>query len=231
LPTQNLVLRALIAADPRLRAEITPHVMRKGDVLIEAGQTIDRVYFPTSGLVSSTIPFESGEEVECMLSGRNGAIGALAAIGLEVAAVRSLCLTDGHSWSMPLPRLRAAVEAQPAIATVLDYVCRAQVHSGLRIGACNAVHGTAARLARWLLLANDLTDGAPIAVGQEDLGRLLGVQRSLINPLLGSLQAAQVISVGRARITVLDRAGLSAKVCSCHASLDVASRVMVNIPT
>jgi CRP-like cAMP-binding protein len=222
VPSRNRLLRRLVSLDGRLRAHLRPLEMRKGDVLIDAGETLSAIVFPATSLVSSRIPFETGEEVECMLSGRDSAIGLLATAGLRVSPLRSLCLTDGHACSMPLAHLAAAAEALPGIASVLEQACRAQVQFALRIGACNAVHTTGARLARWLLIASDLLDGAPIAISQEELGIVLGVRRTAINPLLQKLQTPGILSISRARISVLDRRRLSFQACSCHLSLSAA---------
>ena len=53
--------------------------------------------------------------------------------------------------------------------------------------ACNAFHPIQERAARWLLTAQDRA-GDRIELTQEALAGLLGVQRTTVNAVVGSLQ-------------------------------------------
>lgn len=181
---------------------------------------MDRVYFLTSGLVSARVPFESGHEIECVLGGRNTVIGAMAALGLDASVTRVVSLFDAKGWSMPVASLRAAVVRSPAIEQVMQVGCHAQMSFAVLVGACNAVHGAERRLARWLVLADDLMNGEDLPLRQEDLSMSLGLQRSAVNPVLQRLQADGLISVGRGRIGILDAHGLAERACSCHRTLE-----------
>jgi Mn-dependent DtxR family transcriptional regulator len=46
---------------------------------------------------------------------------------------------------------------------------------------------------------------------------MLGVRREGVTEAAGNLQAAGLIEYSRGRISVLDRAGLEARVCECYA--------------
>ncbi len=50
-----------------------------------AGDAIERVYFPTSGLISLVIATESSELAEAGLVGREGAVGLQSAFGPRTA--------------------------------------------------------------------------------------------------------------------------------------------------
>lgn len=51
---------------------------------------------------------------------------------------------------------------------------------------------------------------------QELIANMLGVRREGVTEAVGKLQQAGLIEYGRGRITVLDRAGLEARVCECY---------------
>ena len=51
---------------------------------------------------------------------------------------------------------------------------------------------------------------------QELIADMLGVRREAVSQQAGRLQDAGLISYHRGRFTVLDRAGLEARVCECY---------------
>jgi hypothetical protein len=54
-------------------------------VLFEAGDSIDATYFPTSAVISIVVALSSGQLVEAAMVGRDGVVGAGAAL-------------DGNFW-------------------------------------------------------------------------------------------------------------------------------------
>ena len=81
--------------------------------------------------------------------------------------------------------------------------------------ACNALHLTAARLARWLLILDEAAGGADIHVTQAYLAEMLGVQRTSVNAAARSLHDSGGLRFVRGRVRILDRAVLEARACEC----------------
>jgi CRP-like cAMP-binding protein len=65
-----------------------------------------------------------------------------------------------------------------------------------------------ARLARWLLMADDRIDGGEVPLTHKFLGIMLGVQRPAVTVAVQALEEAGLISAGRKVITIIDRRGL-----------------------
>jgi biotin operon repressor len=84
--------------------------------------------------------------------------------------------------------------------------------------ACNALHATESRLARWLLQTRDRIDSDVLPLTQEFLSQMLGVRRTTVNLVARQLEQAGVIKNRRGRIVVLDRKGLEDVACECYAS-------------
>lgn len=95
-----------------------------------------------------------------------------------------------------------------------DYLL-AQVQQSV---ACNAFHSIQQRAARWLLTAQDRA-GDRIELTQEELAGLLGVQRTTVNAVVGTLHDEGLIDLRRGRVIVNDRAGLSRRSCECYMTL------------
>jgi CRP-like cAMP-binding protein len=163
--------------------------------------------------------FKAGEQIECLLVGRTGALGALAAIGFSRAVALTVCHFDSHAWRIPAERMRAAVRQSPVIAQALWNCSQAHIGYGLRVGACNGLHTLEQRLARWLLCASQLLETAEVRLPQDVLADVLGAQRSSINPLLQRFQRAGIISVSRSKLEILDRDGMQRRACECYTAL------------
>lgn len=65
------------------------------------------------------------------------------------------------------------------------------------------------RLARWLLLCQDRLDSEVVPLTHEFLAVMLGVRRPGVTIALNTLEAANIISNDRARITIIDRPKLN----------------------
>jgi CRP-like cAMP-binding protein len=191
-------------------------------VLKLGGATLDRVYFPTQGLISSRAVLQSGHQIECSLIGSTNALGALAALGFDHEIAHFVCLTDGSALTVALPNLVAAMRAAPAIERVLTLFCFAQMGYAVRAGVCSAMHSSEQRLARWLATASELLGYSELRLPQEELAGVLGLQRSVVNPALQKLKSDGVIDLARGRIQILDADRLGRRACECCAPLRTA---------
>jgi len=82
--------------------------------------------------------------------------------------------------------------------------------------ACNGAHGLKERLARWLLMMRDRSDGDELPITQSLLAEMLGVQRPTITNAARELEHAGLIERGRRQVTILDRKALAQASCECY---------------
>src|SRR4030095_8546317 len=88
-----------------------------------------------------------------------------------------------------------------------------------RTGACTACHTVEQRLSRWLLTCSDVLESDEIALPQDVFAKMLGVQRTSVNPALRALQAVGAVALGRSRVTIRDRKVLSWHACECYETM------------
>ena len=91
--------------------------------------------------------------------------------------------------------------------------------TAIRNGACNACHSVEQRLSRWLLTCSDVLESDEIALSQDVFAKMLGVQRTSVNPTLRALQAAGAVALARSRVAIRDRAELNRHACECYQAM------------
>ena len=221
LVSRNLVLREFGPDLDLIRGDLVRTRLCAGQVLNEPEEEIRNVYFLAEGVVSKLGVFENGQEVECVLAGRDSAIGCLSAIGLTTALTRDVNIFDAQAWSIPSKRLGWACRQSPLIARAVTKCGQAQMRYAIRVGACSALHGIEQRLARWLLTCSSLLERPDLGLRQELFAKVLGAQRSSVSPMLQRFQSDGLIELGRLRLTIVDREGLKRRACECYAALDL----------
>jgi len=82
--------------------------------------------------------------------------------------------------------------------------------------ACNRLHSTEQRFARWLLMAGTRLESDDIPMTHEFLSSMLGVCRTGVTEVATKLRRAGLIRYHHGEITILDREALEAIACECH---------------
>jgi hypothetical protein len=68
-----------------------------GSIIAETGQSIERVYFPTSGVVSLVVELEVGDMIETAMVGRDGVVNGMSALDGKVALHRGIIQVAGNA--------------------------------------------------------------------------------------------------------------------------------------
>ena len=193
--------------------------LSQGVVCYEAGDRIDRVYFPISGMISLLVAGRNGEIVETGIIGREGAAGLHSALGERRSYNRVTIQIPGHFAVISAAKFEQAVSnSAPLRDLVLRYV-ETRWAEAQQIAACNAIHSGSPRLCRWLLQAADRTGSDHVPLTQEYLANMLGVRRTTVTLLAQELQERGAIRYSRGRITLLDRQMLEASSCDCYEAI------------
>ena len=85
--------------------------------------------------------------------------------------------------------------------------------------ACNASHSVERRMCRWILRMRDLAESDQLTLTQEFLAQMIGVRRSSVSIVAGTLQKARLIQYRRGNIRILDVEGLRDGCCECYGAV------------
>jgi CRP-like cAMP-binding protein len=219
---QSSVCNQLLA---RLSTEdfawIIPHA-RRADMpfratLHAAGEPIVSAIFPEHGYASMLATLEDGDAAEVGMIGPEGVIGLPLVFGTDRSSVEAMVQGGGSAIQVPAEIFQRMLDERPtARAQILRYAMAFNVQVTMT-AACNGRHLVEQRLARWLLMAHDRTDGDEFAMTHEFLSTMLAVRRAGITVAAGGLQRAGHIRYEQGRIRVIDRSGLESAACECHA--------------
>ncbi len=203
-----------------LRPSLVNVSLKSGELINDDQTPTERVLFPINSVISVVLGMANGDTAEVGIIGCEGMTGLAIALGQSSVNQRSIVQIPNGAKCMPVEDLRAALESEPELKSyTLRYAQAVLIASG-RLGACNALHPTSERCARWLLMAQDRVGGSLILLTQEFLSQMLGVRRASVAIAASELQAAGFISYSRGHITVRNRLALESVTCECYAAME-----------
>jgi len=228
----NQLLASLPAPDldlllPQLRFVDLP----QETILFEAGDTISRIFFPHSGIVSLVVELGSGEMIEAAMIGREGVVGGLAALDSNVSVSQAIMQVAGAASAVDVDVVRRLAEQSNGFRTILIKHEQLLLAQSQQSAACNATHTLEARLSRWLLRCRDLIGGDDIALTQEFVAQMLGVRRTSVSIVANTLQQAGFIKYKRGQIRLLDVDGLRESACECYGAVKAVSDRLIGPPS
>ena len=215
---RNRLLRAL---PPNALEALLPHFeqvdLPLGATLIGQNQPITTAYFPENSYASLLATLEDRDVVEVGMIGHEGVVGLPLVFDTDRAPVEAMVQAAGSALAISAGAFRALVEEIPSFRKIMLRYAMAFHMQVTMTAACNSRHHVEQRLARWLLMAHDRSQGDTFPMTHEFLSMMLGVRRAGVTVAAGMLQKAGLINYAGGRITIADRLGLENAACECHA--------------
>jgi CRP-like cAMP-binding protein len=202
-----------------LRPSLVPTELKRNQTVYEPYEPFDKILFPIASIVSVVLDMSDGDTAEVGLVGREGMTGLPIVFGGSSAQQRAIVQVPDSAKYLSVSDLRQAVENEPELKAYSLRYAQAVMNTSAQISACNSLHVTNERCARWLLMAHDRVNDGVLRLTQEFLGQMLGVRRSGVNLAASALQEAGFITYSRGHITIRNRAGLESAACECYDSM------------
>ena len=227
-PRNRLLLAVPSRNLKRLMPELEHIRCERAQVLMDADSALDHVFFPDSGVVSVVAVYTDGAIIEMATVGREGFTDVQAILGAKRSSVQLLVQIPGSAAKISRAAFTRAMQSMPSFRSLMDAYVQAFLEQVMVSVACNGAHNLKQRLARWLLMMRDRSDGDALLITQSLLAEMLGVQRPTITNAVREFQRAGLIEHGRQKITILDRRGLTAASCECYQL--VRARLAFHLP-
>lgn len=214
----------LAAVEPHLYDRFGPALrsveLGRGMTLYSSGAELERVTFPTRGLIGIRAETADGGFVESALIGREGAVGAFEACGSRQYMAEAVVQIPGSAVQMAAAAYRELFEASPAVRTAVHIHVEQLLSETRQFVVCNTLHSAEQRLLRTLLETRDKSGvGDTLPLTQDMLGRMLGLQRTTVALILSDLEDRGVLTRARAAINLVDLGSLEQLACSCRPAL------------
>jgi CRP-like cAMP-binding protein len=210
----------LASLSPSGLSALQPHLkhveLAQDTVLFEAGQQVDRIYFPHAGIVSLVVRLTSGEVIEAAMIGRESLVGGSAVLNSRISLATAVVQIAGAASVVEVDRVRAMARDNDEFRAAIVRHEELILAQAQQSAACNAVHPVEARLARWLLRCRDLIDSDDLPLTQEFLAQMLGVRRTSVSLVAHTFQQAGMLRYSRGRIRIVDVDGLRESACECY---------------
>jgi CRP-like cAMP-binding protein len=214
---QNRLLAALAPNSCSLfSADLRAATFKQGAMVQEAGEPVDQIYFPQTGMISLLVVTQEGIGIEAASIGCEGAVGLHRGLGKRRSFTRAVVQISGTMSHISADMFERAVGQSDSIKDMITHYTEVLWVEAQQIAACNSVHSAEARFARWLLQTQDRIGSSLLPLTQEFLSQMLGVRRTTVTLVARALQQAGLIKYSRGRIVILDRAGLEEAACECY---------------
>jgi CRP-like cAMP-binding protein len=214
---KNDILHALLNSEYKHLSPKLEHVaLKRGEIIYQADQRIDHVYFPETAVVAMIDTVEDGSTVEVGIIGHEGMVGINVFLGCLVTPDKAIVQISGTAMRMKTTELRKELRFGSPLQRLLLRYTQALLAIISQSVACSQHHSVGQRLARWLLTMHDHAESNEFEMPQKSIAAMLGVRREGVTEAAGKLQAGRLITYRRANISIIDEAGLKKKSCECY---------------
>ncbi|MGU7843714.1 Crp/Fnr family transcriptional regulator [Burkholderia sp. AW33-5] len=204
----------LSALDGISRSELAPHLMlanlKTGQVLCDAGDDLEAVYFPVTAGIS--LQYTAGGKTTLGVTeiGREGLV-CDDVIGSAMQR-RVVVYRGGFAYRLYAHRFADACDASAAIRRQVFVRMQLVLSQASQVMFCSRHHVMRHQLSRWLLIAYERLRSIEIPVTHG----MLGVRRETVTDTTRQLHELGLIHQHRGAVVLTDLDGLERQGCDCH---------------
>ena len=215
-PENNRILSALPETEYRhLISLLEPVNLSLYEVLLEAQQKSEYLYFPTQGIVSLVSVMDDGSSTEIGLIGKEGMVGTPQFIGDGICNSQIVVRVEGTAMRIEPQLLRVEFNRSEILQKLLLRYGLKLFNQVAQTAACNNHHFVKQRTARWLLMLDDRSENT-LFMTQQLLSKMLGVRRTGVTEVAYEFKQQGIIDYQRGKIVILNRPALETVACQCY---------------
>ncbi|MDQ6892478.1 MAG: Crp/Fnr family transcriptional regulator [Acidobacteriota bacterium] len=223
----NLLLEALPPPSRgRLRPLLSPVSLARGETLHEPGAPVSHVYFPLTAVVSVVTRMVNGDTIESATIGNEGMVGIPVFLSAG-ATVEAFVQIPGDALRMDARQLLLHAGRDPGLDRLLSAYTAVFIRFMSQSSACNRVHTLRERCARWLLTADNRSEGDTFPLTHQFLGEMMGVRRASVTDTMNGFRRRELLAYRRGIIRILDRERLEGVSCECYRTIKEAFEELV----
>jgi hypothetical protein len=129
MSNSNAILNTLSPSD---NAALRPHLkgihLESKRGLFEIGDVIDSVYFPTGAVVSLVVGLSNGQMVEGAMVGKDGVVGAAAALDSKIALTQAIVQLSGDAFVCDAAVFKSTAMQSEKFLSLLFPMSRRSMH-------------------------------------------------------------------------------------------------------
>jgi CRP-like cAMP-binding protein len=219
-PTRNQILNLLPPNElARVLERCEMVSIKSKEIIFQRGEQIRFVHFPEDCVISLITEMEDGDAVEAMTVGSDGFAGIAVFHGVPTSRLKAIGQISGQAMRVESDDFLQLMDECRSFHQLLHRYSQFVFETVSQSAACNRLHVIEQRCARWLLMSQDRVGRNEFDLTQEFLAEMLGVRRPGVTVAMGVLVKAGLITHGRGKIRVADRAGLEKAACECYRTI------------
>jgi CRP-like cAMP-binding protein len=217
------VLLSVLTEDDRQR--LLPHMMTlelpAEAILLHSGQDVTDTWFPcTSAMAGFCIRGANGHSVDVAFVGREGAIGGIVSHGHVPAYATAVVRVPGTFLRIKTSALEQAKIESIHLRHWFSRYSDCLLAQVFQTAACNATHTIRQRIAKLILAGMERTGSTEIPMTQEQLADMLGVGRTFVSRILGTLRKEGVVESRRGTLSIRNLHALRGESCHCTQAIE-----------
>lgn len=207
----NLLLRSLPQSDAWL---LTPHLSRlhfgARDPVSRMACGSVQLVFPETAVFCVRQALLGDRQPALGLVGHEGMLGWSLLMGVEESSTLATAeLQGGTALSIAArPLLEACAKSSTLRANLLRYADNFLEQMASTLGS-NTIDALERRVARWILMLHDRSDGDTLLLTHDEVARALHTRRASVTECFHVLEGEKILRCERARLTICDRERLT----------------------
>jgi len=193
--------------------------LNSGQILFQPGESITEVYFPHQAIISLALKIAEKSTTEITMIGNQGMVGLPVILGSQSTTNYGIVQIPGSAMKLSADILKSEFHRGGSLQKLLLLYTQTQLIQISQLAVCRAHHSIPQRFTRWLLSVDDCHQQENLPLTHKFIAQMMGVRRASITNAAQELQKQNIISYGRGKITIRDRAALESMTCECYGKI------------